>query len=198
MHLNNKQKHCRCMCWRIQICFVDVVVVQLSHQDGVLGVNVLKKEQICSDLYASFAPYWHFYLMFTQIWAEFHISRWRGRWSQRQKLQFDCVSMFVSIKTPILNKTSQYIQPIQPFVLNETSGRFPAIFGARKNMFLMGSLDVSSCFLGDQFSNLGQNLIWTLTRPEHSVVKNLQLDQEEVLTYRWFIEMYINNMNRGD
>lgn len=84
------------------------------------------------------------------------------------------------------------------FVLNETSGRFPAISGARKNMFLMGSLDVSSCFRGDQFSNLGQNLIWTLTRPEHSVVKNLQLDQEEVLTYRWFIEMYINNMNSGD
>lgn len=41
------------MCWRILICFVDVVVVQLSHQDGVLEVNVLKKEQICSDLYAS-------------------------------------------------------------------------------------------------------------------------------------------------
>lgn len=38
------------MCWRILICFVDVVVVQLSHQDGVLEVNVLKKEQICSDL----------------------------------------------------------------------------------------------------------------------------------------------------
>lgn len=117
---------------------------------------------------------------------------------ESERLQFDCVSMFVSAKTPILNETSRYIRPIQPFVLNETSGRFPAISGARKNIFLMGSLDVSSCFRGDQFSNLGQNLIWTLTRPEHSVVKNLQLDQEEVLTYRWFIEMYINNMNSGD
>lgn len=78
---------------------------------------------------------------------------------ESERLQFDCVSMFVSAKTPILNETSRYIQPIQPFVLNETSGRFPAIFGARKNMFLMGSLDVSSCFRGDQSSNLGQNLI---------------------------------------
>lgn len=136
MHLNNKQKHCRCMCWRIQICFVDVVVVQLSHQDGVLEVNVLKKEQICSDLYASFAPYWHFYLMFTRIWADFHVSRWRGRWSQRQKLQFDCVSMFVSAKTPILNKTSRYIRPIQLCLFwTRPPDDFPPSLGWEKTYF---------------------------------------------------------------
>ena len=186
MYLNNKQKRCRSM------CFVDVVVVQLSHQDEVLGVNVLKKQryvQICTrhshHIDISTSCLHEYQLTFTSVGGrEGSVVRWGGCRDRHCSLR--------PSKLFIFNETSQYIQP-RSWGQNRLFWTRPPdgfIIEVRKTTFLMGSLDVSSCVCEHIFSYLNPNKTLTQCCQELTV-------GSLCFSIR-FVEMYITNINPCD